>query len=275
MAQVFLVDQNCLRTEELAALVSKPESKFVLSDEALYEMCKSPQWERTLRESLYTLSAQPSKTYAGKSMSDVLRWELKHKESIDGHLIDQAGTVFLRRLLDGVLRGVDTDALTHMKENIHEAQEELAKIHLNHEENKANLVELVDQIATTEGSLAADLRKGVLSREARLSRVKNLAVQAERSYLRKNGFNYQQTELMIRRRPASLRFGLVRVWYAFDWLKQLGIESIKAQKVTNEKLDYRYVVLATFLSGGLLTRETQMRRCYLDVAEVLRRWRVF
>jgi hypothetical protein len=76
----------------------------------------------------------------------------------------------------------------------------------------------------------------------------------------------------VRQRSVWLRFGLVRLWYVFDWMSRQGVDGRAAIKATNEKMDYRYIVPATFFNGGLLTKETQMRRCFDDVTELLRRW---
>lgn len=272
MAQVFVVDQNYLRSEELRALASEPGSKFVIQDEALIEMCKSPEWEDTLRRSLLTLAARPARVVVGKSMSESLRWELEHKRSVDGHLLNAGGTVFLRDILNGIRLGVDSTKLAVMRENIEETQREMEKIHLDHDDNKRRLVELVSMTASTQPELAAALRKSSLSRDERLQIIKAHGIQVTEAFFEKGGFSPPEAQRMIHQRSLSLRFGLVRLWYAFDWLARLRIEGIAPPKATNEKMDYRYLVPATFFSGGLLTREVQMNRCFAEMNELLRRW---
>jgi hypothetical protein len=275
VAQVFVVDQNYFRSEELKALASGPGSKFVILDEALIEMCKAPEWENTLRGSLRTLASRPAKVVVGKSMSELLRWELEHKRSVAGHLLDAQGTLFLQDILEGIRLGASSSKLAVMRENIEVAQREMEKIHLDHDDNKRRLVELVSMTASTQPELAAALRKSSLSREDRLRIIKAQGVQAARAFFEKGGVRPLEAQRMIRQRSLSLRFGLVRLWYAFDWLERQRIEGIAAPKATNEKMDYRYLVPGTFFSGGLLTREVQMNRCFADIVELLRRWDTF
>jgi hypothetical protein len=272
VAQVFVVDQNYLRSQELKALASEPGSKFVILDEALFEMCKAPEWEDTLRRSLRTLASRPARVVAGKSMAELLRWEREQKRSAAGYLLNAEGTVFLRDILEGIRLGADSRKLAVMRQNIEEAQKEMEKIHLDHDENKRDLVELVNTAARTEPELAVALRKNALPRDERLRVIKALGIQLTEPFIERAGFNSCEAQRMIRQRSAWLRFGLVRLWYAFDWLARQGIEGIDASKATNEKMDYRYLVPATFFSGGLLTREVQMNRCFADMVELLRRW---
>jgi hypothetical protein len=58
----------------------------------------------------------------------------------------------------------------------------------------------------------------------------------------------------------------------FDWTVRQSIAGIDPPKASNEKIDHRYIVVATFFSGGLLTREVQMNRCFSDVSQLLRDW---
>ncbi len=274
MARVFVVDQNFLRSQELRALSSEAGLKFVLLDEALLEMCKAPEWENTMRHSLRALASRPGQTRVGRSMSEALRWELHHRQSVDGHLLHHEGTEFLQDILFGLHHGVVSGKLEVMKKTIEEAQQEMRKIHFAHESNKRDLLQLIQLIASTQPNLAEALRKNKLSRDERLSIIKAQGIQLTESFLKNRGFSFRESERMIRRRSLSLRFGLVRLWYAFDWLTRLGIEGIAPEKVSNEKIDYRYVTVATFFSGGLLTREVQMNRCFVDIAKLLRCWAV-
>lgn len=273
MAQVYVLDQNYLRSDELKALVAEPGSKFVIVDEAFVEMCKAPEWEDTLRHSMRTLALNPARVVVGRSMSELLRWERENKRTVDGHLLDRRGTTFVRDILEGIRSGADSRSLAMMRENIEEAQREMEKIHFDHEGNKRDLVELVTTAASSEPDLASALRKNSLPQEERLRAIKSLGMLLAHSFVERGGFSRVEAGRMVRQQSAWLRFGLVRLWYAFDWLHRLRVDGLAAPKATNEKMDYRYIVPATFFSGGLLTRESQMNRCFSDIEELLRRWK--
>lgn len=272
MAQVFVVDQNYLRSEELKALAAEPGYKFVILDEAMIEMCKTAEWEDTLRHSLHTLALRPSRVVVGRSMSELLRWERDHMRSASGHLLSAEGTRFLRDILEGIRSGAESRSLDAMRQNIKEAQRDMEKIHFDHDENKRNLVELVETAEASAPRLAAALRKNKLPRDERLQHIKGLAMQLGHSFIARGGLTAVQARRLVRQRSCWLRFGMVRLWYAFDWLHRLRVEGIDPPKATNEKMDYRYIVPGTFFTGGLLTRETQMNRCFADMVELLRRW---
>ena len=272
MAQVFVLDQGYFRAEQLASLASSSGSKFVVLDEALLEMCKSSEWETTMRRSLRVLAQHPTKVSVGRSLSEALRWELENKHSVAGHLLDVKGTAFLRKILEGLRDGVDTRELALMRDNIVEAQQEMEKIHFDHASNKEGMVQLVEMIGSSQQVLAAELRKGRLPREKRLEAMKGLGVELTEPFLVQGGFRPAEVRRMVRERSLSLRLTLVRLWYVFDWLARLGIETVDAAKISNEKIDLRYSTLATFFSGGLLTRDAQLERGFREVAELVRRW---
>lgn len=272
MARVYVLDQNYFRSDELKALAAERGTKFVIVDEALIEMCKAPEWEDTLRGSMRTLALHPSRVLVGRSMAELLKWEREHKKCVNGHLLSRNGTTFLRDILKGIRSGADSRSLVMMRENIEETQREMERIHFDHDENKRGLVELVTTAASSDPRLATALRKNTLDGEERLRVIKTLGMDLAHSFIERGGFSQSEASRMVHQKTAWLRFGLVRLWYAFDWLHRQRVDGIAPPKATNEKMDYRYIVAATFFSGGLLTREVQMNRCFSDISELLRRW---
>jgi hypothetical protein len=177
MGSTYVLDQNFLRSEELKRLVLEPEARFAILDEALMEMCKSPQWEETMRHSLATLAKHSAHTIVPKDMGTAMRWELRNKRSVDGQLVNGKATRFVNSLLEGIRAGIDSSQMVRMRRNIEAVQEKMREVHFNHSQNKADIVELVESTTIQEPQLAAALRKGRLSDDDRFQLLKMRAIQ--------------------------------------------------------------------------------------------------
>jgi hypothetical protein len=271
MARLFVLDQNYLRSEALKILAKERGVKFVLLDEAMYEMCKSAAWEETMRASLHTLADSGSRVVLTKGVGEALRWELQNKASVAGNLVDRAGTTFVRALVSAIANGQDSTEMRLMRERVREAQHGMELQHLNHDENKSRLVEIVKATILDQPDLASALRKGAIPAQERTELIRSQTIQIADHFLREGGgFSAREARRLIRQRGLAFRYCAVRLWYALDWVERQGFEGLKASKATNEMMDHRYVTIASFFNGGLLTRETQMNRCFGDLSAILR-----
>ena len=158
MAKRYLViDQNVLRKPLLKQrLAMEPHVHFVLPDLAFLEMTKSDQWQSTLRASLGILSDHPNRVHVCRSVNEALGSELATLQPITGHMLYPEATAFARDILDSVRTGIDGFALARIRSDPEGHRAALAKDHLNHEQNKTQLGELLE---ATKRFLPGDLQK--------------------------------------------------------------------------------------------------------------------
>ena len=272
MARTYLVlDQNMFRSPELQALVdSDRNSHFIVIDEALLEMCKSAQWESTLRRSLAILSRFPARVRMTMSTADALRWEMANKKSISGRFVDKEATNFLREILVGLRDGEDSAGLERMRAGMMQTHVELGADQLNHSANKNQLVALVDVTRSIgDESFLKSLRNNSLPRHEKLKAIRDLSPKLIDHFFTEAGFVENEVKSFVSQHPLVLRRTYIRLWRCWDWLAKGGLESLPDEKVTNENFDQDYVAIATFF-GGIVSKEHKVNETYEDIAWIVR-----
>lgn len=266
----IVLDQNVLRSEGLKSLIiSDPSCRFIFTDEALLEMCKSPQWEETLRSSLATLSKVPSRVKMTMSVGMALRWEMEHKRSISGRLVDHEATSFIREILQSLDRSTDSANLQQMRTQMVEAHAELQAEELNHNVNKTQLVELVNVTEQfIQDHFKKALRRNSISREEKLTAIYNQTPMLLEHFFVEAGFTKGKARSFIKQRPLILRKTYLRLWRCLSWIGQGGLESFPGNKITNEGFDHDYVVVASFFNG-ILSKEHKVNEVYEDLAWIV------
>ncbi len=63
------------------------------------------------------------------------------------------------------------------------------------------------------------------------------------------GFSREQAMAFAKKKPMLLRYFYLKVWTCLAWEKQGRLESLGAEKVSNDLLDHEYVLAGTFLMG--------------------------
>lgn len=119
-------------------------------------MTKSDQWQSTLHASPGILSDHQNRVHVCRSENEALGSELATLQPITGHMLYPKATTFARDILDSVRTGVDGFALARIRSDPESHRTALAKDHPNHEQNKAQLGELLE---ATKRFLPGDLQK--------------------------------------------------------------------------------------------------------------------
>ncbi len=141
----LIIDQNCYRDDSLAFLIENyPQVRFVIPDVAFVEMCKSISWESTIRQSLKILSETPNRVYAGITVGEAIRLEIKNRKTTSNrHLVCRRFTPVIRSLLREIQSGTNGSAFAKFHSQVGEIRKELYKEELNHQKNLRTLAELV------------------------------------------------------------------------------------------------------------------------------------
>jgi hypothetical protein len=134
-------------------------------------MTKSDQWQSTLRASPGILSDHPNRVHVCRLENKALGSELATLQPITDHMLYPEATAFARDIFDSVRTGVDGFALARIRSDPESHRTALAKDNLNHEQNKAELGELLE---ATKRFLPGDLQKRM--RAAKVSNAERLQI---------------------------------------------------------------------------------------------------
>lgn len=272
LKRYLVVDQNFLRKPDLKAIAeSEPNARFVLPDVALTEMCKSPQWESTLRGSLSILSAYPNRTRASISVGEAINSEINTQRSIAGHLLPREFIPIFNELLSALSAGTPSKTLAQIAHRISSIQASLAASELNHEQNKLSaeaLIKVTKSIVTDEQ--VKSLRNGSMKRDERLGFIFREAPFVLEDFFHQANFSKGKARRFLKTKPLILRYTYLKMWASLDWIAKGGFEGLPPERATNEAMDHDYVLLATFFEG-ILSKESKVNEAYQDLCQLLRR----
>lgn len=273
MAKRYLVvDQNILRAPELVELVrSDGGAHFVLPDLAFLEMIKSAEWQRTLHDSLATLSTVPNRVHVAYSVNEALANELQTLRSVTGHLLFREATAFIRDLLRWVRTGSDTDAFRRIQADPDNHKGSVIADHLNHAANKSELAELIDATKRIiPEQVQKQFRGSSIGNAERLDVVHEVAKELLPNIMWEAGINHNKARSFMRQRPMAFRYVLLKVLDCVNWISKGGFESFPEHKVSNENLDHQYVLTSTFFHE-LLSRDGRVNESYKHLRLLLQR----
>jgi hypothetical protein len=268
---LYVLDQNYLRAEELRNLITiEPQSKFIIPDIALLEMCKGNQWKETILRSLAILSVCPGRVFHSCSIGEGLNYELRHGESIEGKLLPRDFRDFTRAILANVAVGGAGDAIDMIRAKILDAQRDIQLAELNHLNNQRSLLRRVEII---ESVLAGEplrlLRSGKASREDRLALIRNVSLDLCSTFLQNHGLSRNRIRMLLKQKPLVLRFFYVNVRHCVDWTAKGGVLTMAPERISNDILDQDYVLVGSFFDR-LLSKETRVQEADADLREIMR-----
>ncbi|WP_295643325.1 hypothetical protein, partial [uncultured Methylibium sp.] len=247
-----------------------PQTHFVLPDLAFLEMTKSAEWERTLKQSLSTLSRAPQRVHAAHSVNSALGVELRTHRSAAKQMMFPVATAFIRRLLAWVATGEENEAIQRIRDEPESQRASLHADYLNHPENKLQLAGLIEGI---DSSIPAAIQKRMRANQVEPTEYLRIArtLWADIAYgvLLDRNVDSNKARLYLKQQPVYSRYIFLNVWYCMGWLARGGFDSLPEKGVTNEFLDHQYVITASSFHG-LLTKETKTNEAYAALTAALR-----
>lgn len=271
MKRFLVLDQNYLRSEKLKQIIStEQETHFVIPDSAMVEMCKSPSWEITTRQSLQALSQCPNRVHVAICMGEAVRFEMQHCKSVEGKLLDRKCRALFRDILADTKTEKEYSALT--QEKMLSIQDLLNKDELNNTKNKASLNRY---IAAVRANLTEDMQKNLKDRhqdnEYKRELITKLTIESLLPFLQEElKLSIEKSKHFLKKKPIAFRFIWLRTWLSIDWFLKGGIEDTKPSKVTNDFLDHDYILTATFFNG-ILSEDKRVNLAYQDIMQMLKK----
>jgi hypothetical protein len=270
----LVADQNYLRSPELQSLLdSDPALKVVLPDLGFFEMAKGDRAELTVRLSLRTLSQYPKRILLARAVGQAMRFELDHKRPIPGMAAPRRLTKLVQEVLEDLRLDPDTSAVSKLLDQPPEQLEWLKRQYLDHEDNKARALELLQSTKTgPDAEFVRRVRSGRSTFEERLEHVSERAPSMLYSVLVEKQFSFSRERALhfIRTKPLLLRYFYLNMWALLDWEEKGRLEGLSPKKVTNDYLDREYVLAASYFDG-LLTKEEPMNVAYRAMSLLLQR----
>ncbi len=241
------VDQSGFRSVELERLVKDMDCRFFVTDAALMEMCKSnADWEPILRRSLKLLSSVPERVGFVQGNGECMTAELSTRKPItlDEIVYDEA-THWLRGLLAEVANESAGPGFQSMAANIVEANRYAQQQNLNHDENRERLVELVDTFRHGYSTIFQQrLRANEVSEEEYVAVVSHAATLV----VNDDSMSWPEGTMraLVEARSYTARWLWLRVETVTNWLAKGGIESARADRLTNGEIDNHYLVVGSY-----------------------------
>jgi hypothetical protein len=266
----FVLDQNYLRSDELKQRIATDlNCHFIITDDALLEMCKSPEWEKTLRGSLLALTVCPGRVHVSIAVDEAIRMEMGNWKSVSGRLLKKEFSAFLRNLLSDVQSGTSRNCISLMASKMPSAQASMQQEKLNNTDNKSGVDSLLTSLREIlPKPFVKGLRNNSLSHKEQLETMVNLAPHLMMPFFQEQGLSAEKVKSFLRQKPILLRHTYLRLWLCFDWLSKGGFEGLNEDKVTNDFIDHNYVIISTFFDG-ILSKETRVNAAYKDIKWML------
>jgi hypothetical protein len=274
-----VVDINYLRTPADPTVLNRPElgalmqsstdgDRFILTDTAILETMKNPQWESTARNSFKIISRFPTKIWIATDLSKLMNEELESGKDTT-KVLDASLTTGFRELLAEIASGKDGPALDTVRNKILNAQKDLAANQQNHGQNLISLKAAYDAVKKPVNlqeyrKLGDDVQK----RQFRLRYAKTIAQMSAKDVAEKEAKGQDIGNALAAGRGAILRLQIGFFLLGFKWAINNGLDSLPATKATNELMDLAHAVIATYFDG-ILTEESSVEEMRQDILDAL------
>lgn len=257
------------RSPELPQVVAETDAKFVVTDASIMELCKSDQWERTIRDSLKPLSTVPERVFCTLGNGELMRAQFEGLAPLEiGDLVGEKPTMWLRALLKEIAGGTSGKTFEQMPEAIREANQRMAQGHLDHVRNREMLMELLPTIQkNVPTELLSELRGGRMP----VQDVRDLVTEFVSSFLphlEPPPVPKDVLETWIRRRSYVFRWTWLRARTVVEWIAKGGLDSAKPAAITNSDIDRQILTIGSYCTS-LLTEDNQVREFDADLRSVI------
>lgn len=266
----YLVDQNMMRHPDLADVIyAEPGSEFILPDTAFVEMCKSDQWEATMRGSLAALKSVPDRVHGAIAVSYAMRRELSmHRPTGIDELLPADHTVLIRRIMAALASG--GKALVEVRVEIGRIRKRLLEEQVNPAAEKCSIKHMIDAFAADAGAtLVAEVRRSGRDGVFNLALIQHVAeVTLLDMLVGQHGRTVTQAIEFVASKPLLLRHHILRVREAARWIVDHGFDGVDPNRILNDRFDQEYVAVGTYFDG-ILTRDKRAREADRDLRMIL------
>lgn len=248
--QTVCLDQNQFRSQKLRLLIEQSDTRFVVTDAALMEMCKSAtDWKRTVLRSLEYLSRVPERVVFVSGNGECMTMERTDQAPLTlDRMIDSAATSWLQNLLVEVAHGTEGPSFRQMIDNFDEAHRSAQQGHLNHDENRDRILQLVETFVSADGGYTPAFHKAL--RAKRVSEDSYVANVSKATAMVLQSISSDWPPSLMRTladaRAYTIRWLWLRVEEVTHWLRDGGLDSALASNLTNHEVDNHYIVAGSY-----------------------------
>jgi hypothetical protein len=269
--RTLCIDQGKYRSRELQELISADEKiSFIVPDAAIMEMCKSAQWEGTVRRSLKVLSDAPDRVFVTRGNGQNLSAELSLKRPLTlSDLLLPDATLWLRALLREVALETRGDIFKTLEEQVHESNARMKVGHLNHQENLTQLHSLVPTLKEAYSQeFIKRLRSGRVANDEYLAVISGMTAHIVSKISADINLSEGEAAILVEQKSYIARHFWLRIRSITDWLARGGYERVSAINVTNDDVDRHYVAIGSYCDG-ILSSDKNVIELDRDLRRVL------
>ena len=247
-----VIDQNYFRKPALVNLLKTDTNALIaIPDVALIEMCKSPQWESTLRASLLPLAPYTERCVCLTNVGEPLSYEAENHKAFEGSFINKDFTAVFRSLVIELSSG-DGPEIARFRKEVPLIIKEIEAEDLNHKANKNSLSGTVGVLHDSfSKQVTKALRNGSINQEIEIQLITQNMPELMTSYMDKVSFPNEYRESYLEKKPFAYRFVALRLWLSIHWLKKGGLKTLPELKATNYIMDNEYALMASYFDGFL------------------------
>jgi hypothetical protein len=272
IAPYVVLDQNAFRRPALLGpAIQRATSlgaKLLITEAAVIEMMKNPQWELTAERSLAGLAHSANLVALGRGVPDLMREEVATGRPAYGTLEDFERTPAVQDLIRELSTGNPGPVLAYVRSTIITAQATVLDTqYLDHAQNKQRLIRHRDEWATLLES-EPDLRKklrGDASLRAQLLAHPKVSVHVERGLIAA-GMSDTDARRLAYDRSVSSHSLLAMSALALRWYLNGGLDGAKPAKITNDLMDREYITIAS-LCLELVSEEAKVNELIGEVKD--------
>jgi hypothetical protein len=265
----IVLDQNCFRDQRVvskAILRAKNNNELiVITETALKEMMKSKKWESYYELSLKGLKEFPESVVGARSIGEML--EVEERDGIpQRNIVDNFLTSILRQHLVDLRAG--PDRIMEMNKIFAERMQNMKFNASFYELNKKVLMMMVKN---ANDNLPPELVKKFRQRD-RKALIDFLSSDAVTAIcidsIKDRGCPQNVAQMLALEPSVSSYYFLTTLGLMLKWVFFGGIETIEAERLSNDSLDMEYIAIS-FFCKELVSKDQKMMWIYSVLKDVV------
>lgn len=269
--KTYVVDMNVLQCPDFAAKIrAEAESRFVIPDVALVEMCKHEDCRLTMKLALQVFSPHIDQVAVSFSVGEISNTELNSRcPSTPDGILSSEFTSLVGNLITDLAKDENDKTNDSIQKRFSDARESLLGKDLDAANARLRTEQLLEVLHQgLRPKLIASIRSPNLSWPRFLAFVQ---VMSEIFFLKMLKKDHGMEEIdalrFIARKPMYLRYNYLLARHCLITIRNGG-NVAAAGKELNHQLDLDYVLIASYFDG-LLSQDKKVNEAHRDLLAIL------
>jgi len=269
--KTYVVDQNVMRKKRLRELIAdEPDSFFIVPEASLLEMCKSQNWEGTMRPSFAHFSFVGNRAFVTLTVDKAITYELDQLIPVTvQELVNIELTSFVQSLIDELSSsGRPGASMAWISSNFTEMFARLQANELNATLAKERVTEKVELLKK---GLKKEVVKALRNHQYPQYRLALIGAMAEDyvvDHLLAKKISPPDAFTFILGKPMVLRSAILSIRHVLDWMIMSGLDGALPERELNNLFDMEYALSASYFDD-LITEDQGAVDAYTDLKEIL------